>query len=111
MEDCPPRAGILVRLTCRCLLLCLLTAIAAGPLPAQSTFGSILGIVRDSTGAVVQGVQVTLTNTGTTAHQSALTDGGGNYAFKNVEVGAYKLTFAATGFETDSLPAIELTAR
>ncbi len=83
----------------------------AAALPAQSTFGAILGMVRDSSGALVQGAQVTLLNTGTTAAHTAVTDAGGNYAFKNIDVGSYKLTFAATGFETESLPDIALTAR
>jgi hypothetical protein len=87
------------------------SAMFAHPLAAQSTFGDILGIVRDQSGAVVRGAQVTLVNVGTTASHVVVTDDSGNYAFKNVEVGNYQLTFAATGFETDSLPPIELTAR
>jgi hypothetical protein len=84
---------------------------AAGPLWAQSTFGSILGTVRDSTGALVRDAQVTLVNTGTTAKRTTATDGSGNYAFKNIDVGVYKVTFAAPGFQTESLPEIALTAR
>ncbi len=83
----------------------------AAALPAQSTFGSIIGIVRDASGALVQGAQVTLLNTGTTAAHTAVTDAGGNYAFKNVDVGSYKLVFAAPGFATESLTDIALTAR
>jgi hypothetical protein len=67
--------------------------------------------VRDSTGAIVQGAQVTLLNTGTQASQAAVTDAEGNYAFRNLEVGAYKLTIAAPGFQTESLPQIALAAR
>ena len=74
------------------LLACFLLALAAGRLPAQSTYGAILGTVRDSSGALVQGAQVTLVNTGTTARQFAATDGSGNYAFKNIDVGTYALT-------------------
>ena len=83
----------------------------AAALPAQSTFGAIIGIVRDASGALVQGAQVTLLNTGTTAAHTEVTDAGGNYAFKNIDVGSYKLVFAATGFATESLPDIALTAR
>jgi hypothetical protein len=83
----------------------------AAALPAQSTFGAVIGIVRDASGALVQGAQVTLLNTGTTSAHTAVTDSDGNYAFKNVDVGSYKLVFAATGFATESLPEIALTAR
>jgi len=95
----------------RFLLMLAVTATFVLRLPAQSTFGGILGIVRDQSGAVVQGAHVTLVNVGTTALHQTVTDATGNYAFKNVDVGSYQLTFAATGFETESLPPIELTAR
>jgi hypothetical protein len=100
--------GKLVR---RLLIFFCLTLLAANRLPAQSTFGAILGTVRDSSGALVEGAQVKLVNTGTTAARLATTDASGNYAFKNIEVGKYALAISATGFETSSLPEISLTAR
>src|ERR1035437_3781923 len=93
------------------LLACCLFALPATPLLAQSTFGSILGTVHDTTGAVVEGAQVTLVNTGTTAARNFTTDASGDYAFKNIEVGRYTLTISATGFEKTSLPEIAITAR
>ena len=93
------------------LVVCCLLAFAGGRLPAQSTFGEILGTVHDSSGAVVQGAQVTLANTGTSATRTAVTDANGSYAFKNIDVGTYTLTLSAPGFEKESLPAIALTAR
>ncbi len=90
--------------------LCLLLAIS-GPLAAQSTFGTILGTVRDSAGALIPGAQVTLSNQGTAVQRKMLTDASGSYAFKNVEVGSYSLTFTQTGFESVALPAFSLTAR
>jgi hypothetical protein len=84
---------------------------AAGRLAAQSTFGAILGIVRDSTGASIQDAQVTLENTGTQTTLVAMADTSGNYAFRNVDVGSYKLVIAAPGFATESLPQIALAAR
>ena len=68
-------------------------------------------MVRDSTGAIIQDAQVTLENTGTQATQVATVDESGDYAFRNVEVGAYKLTIAAPGFQTEALPQIALGAR
>ncbi len=95
----------------QCLLVCFLAALAAGRAPAQSTFGEILGTVHDSSGAVISGVQVTITNTGTTATRTTVTDASGNYSFKNIDVGTYTLTLSAPGFQKDSLPAISFTAR
>jgi outer membrane receptor protein involved in Fe transport len=93
------------------VFLVFLLMLAAGRLPAQSTFGAILGTVRDSSGALVPGAQVTLVNTGTSARQTAATDESGDYAFKNIEVGTYALTFSAPSFEKQSFSEISLTAR
>jgi hypothetical protein len=83
----------------------------SGPLLAQSTYGTILGTVHDDSGALVSGAHVTLLNTGTTATRTADTDENGDYAFRNIDVGTYKITIAATGFQSDELPTIALTAR
>ena len=71
----------------RLLLAFFLVALTGVRLPAQSTFGTILGTVRDSSGALVPGAQVTLVNTGTAATRTMATDASGNYAFKNIDVG------------------------
>jgi hypothetical protein len=63
-----------MRLLPSLLLASCLLALATGRLLAQSTFGEILGTVHDSSGAVVQGVRVTLANTGTSATRSEVTD-------------------------------------
>src|ERR1039458_8401813 len=97
-------ARCLRRLARRALLVCCLIALVAGALPAQSTFGTILGTVRDSGGALVPGVQVTLSNAGTAMTRAIVTDQTGDYAFKNIDVGRYMLTFAQPGFEKESLP-------
>ena len=90
---------------------CSLFVLAAAPLMAQSTYGSILGTVRDASGALVPGAQVTLVNTGTSSSHTLTTDEQGNYSFKNIDVGRYSLTIVAPGFEKESLPEILLTAR
>jgi len=99
------------RFAWRTFLISSLAALAAGPVLAQSTFGSILGIVRDASGAIIQNAQVTLLNTGTKALQVAAADTDGNYAFRNIDVGSYQLTIAAPGFATESLPMIAIEAR
>src|SRR5215472_10284095 len=66
---------------------------------AQST-AQISGTVRDQTGAVVAGAQVTATDTDTGLKRSAMTDAGGGYALPNLPVGPYRLEATATGFRT-----------
>ena len=83
---------------------------AANPTLAQSTFASVVGTVRDSSGAVVAKCLVAIDNTGTSVHRETLTDASGDYSIPNLEPGQYRVTIKAPGFEQFAR-AIELTAR
>jgi Carboxypeptidase regulatory-like domain len=78
---------------------------------AQSTFGTILGTVRDPSGGIVPMATVTLMNTGTNAERSTVSDSSGGYQFVNVEVGNYKLSAEAPGFQKAEYKAFDLTAK
>lgn len=78
---------------------------------AQSTFGTILGTVKDPGGNVVVGAQILLTNQGTSAQRTAVTDGSGNYVLANLDQGTYELTIQATGFEEIKDTNLNLLAR
>ena len=78
---------------------------------SQSTFGTILGTVHDSSGAVIPGASVTLVNSGTTAQRVVTSDASGNFVFSNIDVGTYVLTITAQGFEKYNQPDIGITAR
>jgi hypothetical protein len=96
----------------RSFILMAIVAIAATQLLiAQSTFGTILGTVKDANGNPAPGVQVKLLNTGTSASRVVYSDGNGNFAFNNIDVGTYSVTFSANGFQTSAVPEIALTAR
>jgi hypothetical protein len=78
----------------------LFTFVAARTLRAQSTTASMLGIVRDASGAVVPGAEVTVTNTGTSFTRTMSTDGEGGYLFTNLPIGSYELKATMNGFQT-----------
>jgi len=59
----------------------------------------ILGRVSDSSGAVLAGVQVTLTHESTGVSSVATTNAGGDYGFPQVPVGTYRLEFDLAGFK------------
>jgi hypothetical protein len=75
------------------------TLLMAAPGFAQSTFGSVFGLVSDPTGAVVPGVQVTLTSLGTGVKQASETDASGRYEFTRVAPGDYRIDAEKAGFK------------
>jgi outer membrane receptor protein involved in Fe transport len=66
---------------------------------AQMTRGSIAGVVRDSSGAVVPGATVTVTNVNTNATQSVTTDGEGFYRAPALDAGRYTVLAELSGFK------------
>jgi Carboxypeptidase regulatory-like domain/TonB dependent receptor len=80
--------------------LALLVFLGLLPLQAQVDTGSITGTVSDSSGAVLSGAKVTLTNEGTGATLSVTTGSDGSYTFSPVRIGSYKIDASAQGFKT-----------
>jgi len=66
---------------------------------AQVTTGSILGTVRDSTGAVIPGAKVTITDVGKGTTSTALTSSNGDYDVEHLIPGTYKIAVEMTGFK------------
>jgi len=79
--------------------------------PAQSTFGSFTGTVRDPSGAAVASCMITVINKGTAARRSTLTDDKGSYVVVNVEPGTYELSMEAPGFQKAAFTNVEVQAR
>jgi hypothetical protein len=77
----------------------------------QSTFGTVLGTVKDPSGSLIPMARVDLMNTGTNAERSTTTDSHGAYEFVNVEIGNYKLSVEAAGFQQTEYQAFDLAAR
>jgi len=80
-----------------CLLL--LNAVSA---VAQFETASVLGYVRDSSGAALANATVTLINVETKAQSTVTTDPQGAYQFTDVKVGSYQVTSQAPGFGTST---------
>src|SRR6266478_1559457 len=78
---------------------------------AQSTFGVVVGAVRDPSGAVVTGASVRLTNLEQNTSQDAKTSGDGDYEFQNVKPGSYSVTVNHGGFRAFSATGLTLVAR
>src|SRR3989442_5557632 len=65
----------------------------------QTTFGSIAGSVSDSTGAIIPGAQVTLTNLGTNEKRVTPSSAEGLYQFVNLVPGRYRIDVEKEGFK------------
>src|SRR6185503_12564978 len=77
----------------------LIWLLAAGTAWAQAVAGSqVSGVVKDSSGAVLPGVEVTITKTDTGTVRTVFTGADGAYVFPNLPVGPYKLKVVLQGF-------------
>lgn len=78
---------------------------------AQSTFGTIVGTVKDASGAIVAGASVTVTNTAENTARHLTSDKFGNYQAVDVKPGVYTVQVSRAGFAVQTVSAIELGAR
>ena len=94
-----PRATLLVILACSIL--------APATAYAQA---SIVGTVKDTSGAVLPGVTVEAASPALIEKvRSAVTDGSGQYRIENLQPGLYTVTFMLPGFTVVKREGVELT--
>lgn len=91
------------------LAICILVGL--GSAVAQSTFGSIVGVVHDKTDAVVPGATVQVKDLADNSTHSATSDQNGSFQFVNLNPSRYEVTVHADGFTDFRVPSAELTAR
>src|SRR5438093_1027517 len=85
------------------LMACLLTTTVWGQATAQ-----ISGTVKDQSGAVLPGVEVTATQTDTGIVRTAVTNESGSYVLPNLPTGPYRVEAALPGFRTFAQTGIVL---
>jgi hypothetical protein len=72
-------------------------------MPLARGLTGLQGVVKDPSGAVMSGVQVTVRNEETGTSQTATTDANGNYRFYNVQAGNSAVFVNAPGFKRFNL--------
>src|SRR3990172_7252573 len=87
-----------MKLLFRTLPALLVATLVALPAFAQEQRGSIEGIVKDSSGAVLPGVTVEARNPAGGAVATLITDAAGNYRFPALPTGEYEVTADLQGF-------------
>src|SRR5688500_7170429 len=96
-----------LKAACVALALAALPAMAAAQ---SSTSGSIAGVVKDATGAVLPGVTVEAASPALIEKvRTVVTDGEGQYKIIDLRPGTYSVTFTLPGFGTVRREGIELT--
>ena len=82
-----------------CILMLALSALVGSTVVRADVTGSILGVVRDKTQAVVAGVHIVATNTETNLSRETVSGPDGTYRILALPAGPYKLTATAAGFQ------------
>ena len=83
----------------------------ATPLWAQKDAGAIVGLVRDSSGAVVTGAKVTVTDVDHGQNFSATTNESGEYVASPLRVGRWLVTVEHAGFKKTVSSPVEINVQ
>jgi len=94
--------------TLRRLFLPLLLACLSGAASAQKDTGSIVGTVKDQSGAVVAGAKVIVTDLERGQNFTATTSDAGEYVAGPLHVGRYSVTIEKSGFKKAVSEAVDL---
>ena len=85
--------------------------LATGTMGGQSIQGSILGTVRDASGAGIPNATVVITDIDTSVPRTVRTDGSGNYQALNLTADRYTVQVQAAGFQAQVVEGLTLSAR
>src|SRR5262245_9633876 len=84
--------------------------VIASTAASAQVLGSITGVVRDPSGAVLPGVVVEAASPALIERvRSVVSDGSGQYRIVDLRPGTYALTFTLSGFSTVKREGVELT--
>ena len=92
----------------RSIVLSLLLAVAGISTLAAQTTGMILGTIKDQSGAVLPGAEVTATNVDTGISRTAVSGSRGEYRIPALNVGTYDINAGMAGFQTGVRQGITL---
>jgi len=85
-----------------------LTLFCLSPAMSQSGRGTLTGTVKDTTGAVVPGAQIVISNMGTGVEFDAITTDAGIYRIPYIPPGKYRISASNTGFKKTVRENVEI---
>src|SRR3954447_6926616 len=90
------------------LVLGVLLSTCAFAFGQQSASSGIQGIVTDASGGAVPGATVTVTNLGTNAERTTVSDPEGRFSVPNLPPARYRVRVELQGFQTAEVNSLEL---
>ena len=96
---------------CSAALTSAILVLSAVPLRAQSTYGAVVGVLTDSSKAVLPGATVTLHEVQTGVVRTTTSGPDGNYEFLNLTQGRYEVSVEMAGFSKRSTQPFPVAAR
>src|ERR1700693_2010238 len=93
------------------ILILLVITVSAQSATAQSTFGDIVGVVKDQNQGAVPNAQIVLTSVDDGSQHQATSDADGAFHFVNLKAGNYALVATAAGFADFKISTAHLDAR
>ena len=92
----------------RFITLAFLIFISIPSASAQSDRGAIAGTILDSSGATVQGAEITATGASTGVVYKTTSSDTGAYRFSDMQVGSYNITISAAGFKKSEQTGVQV---
>ena len=89
-----------IRPVLRILYVCLTLSLVTISARAQFENGSLVGTIHDTSGAIVAGAAVSVTNTATGIESKVVSDANGNWEVPSLRVGVYHVSASMPGFNT-----------
>ncbi len=90
-------------------LLVIMALLAPSPIMAQSAdTGALTGIVKDPSGSIISGAEITATNVATAQTRAMKSGADGSYRFTLLPPGKYKIKFSSDGFQTAEFPSVTI---
>ena len=93
---------------CIPIVAALVCCVFAGALAYGQSTAQVSGSVKDQTGAVLPGTEVTMTQTETGLTRTTVTDETGSYSLPNLPIGPYRLEASLPGFRSYAQSGIVL---
>jgi len=90
------------------LVVALVVALSGAIANAQTVLGTILGTVTDTSGAIVRGAKVSVTQVTTGLVRTELTNSAGEYSFAQLPVGLYRVEAELAGFKKTQQSGVDL---